>query len=251
MPLAALPMYDRPATAAAHDRLWSGVRDRLRDAGIEAPDSLDRQTPIREGWASLDLLLGQICNLPYRTWYRGMDASLTVLGCGDHRLPETPCGFYHSVVVTRPGADLVEAARRTAYNEGLSHSGWGAAWAWAHQAGVTLTPTLATGAHAASIDAVASGAADLAVIDAVSWAIIRREADHQGALENRDRTAATPAQSFITRHPEPEAVRAALAAAIADLGAEDKDMLCLHGLVTHPEAAYDLPFPPDPSAVAQ
>lgn len=251
MPLAALPMYDRPAMAAAHDRLWAGIRDSLRSAGVDAPDALDRTTPIREGWAAPDLLLGQICNLPYRTFYRDQDPTLTVLGCGDHRLPDTPPGFYHSVVVTRPGADLAEAARRTAYNEGLSHSGWGAAWAWSQDAGVTLTPTLPTGAHAASIKAVAAGAADLAVIDAVSWAIIRRDPGYDGALDIRARTAATPAQSYITRHPEPEVVRTALATAIEALDEADKASLCLYGLVTHPADAYALPFPPDPEALAQ
>jgi hypothetical protein len=35
-----LPMYAFPRTAAAEARLWVGIRDRLRDAGIDAPDTL-------------------------------------------------------------------------------------------------------------------------------------------------------------------------------------------------------------------
>ena len=48
--IAALPMYDRPENAWAHDALWARVRDGLRARGLAAPDALDRLTPHDETW---------------------------------------------------------------------------------------------------------------------------------------------------------------------------------------------------------
>ena len=247
--IAALPMYDRPSTAAGWDRLWAGVRDRLRAAGVPAPDKLDRDTPIWTGWEAPDLLLGQICNLPLRA--RLWDSGLSRLGCADNGLPGTPAGHYHSVVITRPGADRTQAAHRFAYNEALSHSGWGAAWDWAGGEGLTLTPMLATGAHAGSLAAVAEGRADMAVLDAVSWALLQTDLPQAAAsVTVISRTRPSPGMTYVTRHPRPDLVRAALAEAIAELSAQDRAQLHLHGFTALPETAYDLPLPPDPQAVA-
>ena len=79
-PLAALPMYDRPETAAAHDALWALVRDGLRARGIAAPDALDRSVATLARGAERPLVLGQVCNLPLR---RGLCGPLSRIGCGD------------------------------------------------------------------------------------------------------------------------------------------------------------------------
>jgi len=63
--IASLPMYDRPSNAAAHDRLWALIRDNLRSDGISAPDALDRAVLYRETWGRSDLVVGQICVMPY------------------------------------------------------------------------------------------------------------------------------------------------------------------------------------------
>ncbi|WP_246082533.1 hypothetical protein [Rubellimicrobium rubrum] len=62
--IAALPMYDRPDNWAAHDALWSLIRDGLRSRGNAAPDALDHGTDPMDEWGRPDLVLGQICNLP-------------------------------------------------------------------------------------------------------------------------------------------------------------------------------------------
>ncbi len=41
--VAALPMYDWPEIRAETDALWAGLRDRLRAAGVEAPETLARR----------------------------------------------------------------------------------------------------------------------------------------------------------------------------------------------------------------
>jgi hypothetical protein len=120
--IAALPMYDRPENRAAHDALWALIRDGLRARGIEAPDELDRQTPYDEGWGRPDLVLGQICNLPWRARFRDR---VTVIGTSDYGIPDTPSGHYRSVIVARSEGE-VPAAPRWAINDPLSCSGWDA-----------------------------------------------------------------------------------------------------------------------------
>ncbi|MFN3646541.1 MAG: hypothetical protein ACK4S2_08505, partial [Gemmobacter sp.] len=65
---ASLPMYDRPEVQAANDRLWAGIRDRLRAAGLAAPETLVRgRWPLWDHWTAPDLVLSQTCGLPYRS----------------------------------------------------------------------------------------------------------------------------------------------------------------------------------------
>ncbi len=249
---ASLPMYDRPETAAAHDRLWDLIRDGLRAQGVAAPDRLDRMTGHMEGWARADLVLGQMCNLPYRARFRDR---VTLIGAADYGLPDAPAGYYYSVFVVRaddPATDPAACgAARFAYNEGLSHSGWGAPQAWAAARGFAFAASLHTGAHLASARAVADGRADIAAIDAVTWAMLLRWEPAARALRVIGRTDVAPGQSFVTapgRDPAP--YRAAIAAAIAGLSPADKAMLGLRGIAALPVSAYDLPIPALPEASA-
>lgn len=244
--IASLPMYDWPSLRAAHDRLWMGVRDRLRAGGIAAPERLDRETPEEIGWSSPDLLLSQTCGLPLRTFLRDC---VTLVGCFDHGLPGTAPGYYRSHLVARQVDERPpdRLARRFARNSGHSQSGWAAAWEHLAPMGITPTVTAETGAHRASAELVAGGGADLAAIDAVTWRILA--ADHPGTaarLRIVATTAPTPALPLITaagRDPAP--LRAALALALAGLAGADRRTLGLRALVDLPAAAWlSMPVPP-------
>lgn len=243
---ASLPMYDRRENAAAHDALWTGVRDRLG----YGPDRLDHITHIEEGWARPDLLLGHICNLPYRAQFRGR---VTPLGCSDYGLPDTPAGYYHSLFVVRAEDALRGLAPATlgrfAYNDALSHSGWGASYAHVAAMGMRFHTTMRTGAHEDSARAVADGRADLACIDAVTWRMLDAWEPCTDNLRVIARTRVSPGQMFITG-PDYDAtqVRAALTDAIATLPANHAENLGLRGIVPLPDAAFDLPLPPSPVA---
>lgn len=248
--IAALPMYDRPENAAAHDAFWALVRDGLRMRGMDAPEALDRDIHHMDSWGRSDLLLGQICSMPYRALFRDR---VTVLGCGDYGLPETPPGYYHSVFVVRAGDSALPLDQaltgRLAYSEGLSQSGWGAVHDFAAIRGVVLTPHLETGAHAESARAVAHGAADVASIDAITWRMLEQWLPEAAELQVIGRSHVTPGQSFITAGGnDPEPLRAALQEAITALPDESRDRLGLRGFVTHPESAYDFPIAPPPVA---
>lgn len=251
--IACLPMYDWPEVADATDRLWAGIRDRLRAAGIPAPEELSRGPSLWSMWESPDLVLGQTCGMPLRTRLAGR---VTLVGTPDYGLPGTPPGHYHSVFVARAD-DAGEVAgflgRVFAYNGQDSQSGWAAAMN--HIAPGRFPRTLHTGAHSESAAAVAEGRADLACIDAVSWRLIGA---HRPAVAGRlrvvARTAPTPGLPLVTapgRDPAPLA--AACEAAIAGLCAEDRSALGITGIVRIPLAAYlavPTPEPPTQDAPA-
>ncbi|MGJ8612102.1 MAG: phosphate/phosphite/phosphonate ABC transporter substrate-binding protein [Octadecabacter sp.] len=241
---ARLPMYDRPENAAAHDALWAGMRDHL---GYGAP-YLDRETGYDVGWGMDDLLLGQMCNLPYRARFSD---KITRIGCADYGLPDTPAGYYHSLFVVR-AADAQRGLApatlgRFAYNDALSQSGWGAPVTTITAQGLRFHTTLRTGAHIDSMLAVANGDADLAAIDAVTWRMLQRWEPRAGELRVVGRTGLSPGQTFITaKGNDPAPIRDALHAAIARLSSADAEILGIRGLTVLPDKAYDIPLPPSP-----
>lgn len=246
---AALPMYDRPESRAAHDRLWAAIRDGLRERGVAAPEALDREIQYSDGWARPDLTLGQICNMPYRALFRG---KVRRIAASDYGLEGCPPGFYRSLFVVRaddPASHPEDlAGRPMAYNDALSQSGYGAVANWATRTGVRLNPALKTGAHIESVRAVASGKADFATIDAQTFRILTPVVPEIAALRVIGATPASPGMTFITGlENDPAPFREAIRAAIRGLSAQDAAILGLRGIVVLPDEAYDQQLPPPPS----
>lgn len=248
--IAALPMYDRPETAAAHDRLWSLVRAAL-PPGRAAPLGLSRGGDVWAQWRAPDLLLSQTCGYPYRARLHG---HVALVATPVWALP-CPPGHYVSVLVVRrddPRRDLADyAAACLAYNEPLSQSGWAAPYAHAAARGLRFAHVLHTGSHRAASRAVAEGRADIAALDMVSWHLIRRFDPWAEALRVVEETEPTPALPYIAAPALAEGVADALAAGIAALSAEDRALLLLQGIALIPAEAYlGVPTPPDPQASA-
>jgi ABC-type phosphate/phosphonate transport system substrate-binding protein len=247
--IAALPMYDRPETAAANDRLWAGIRDRLRAAGIDAPDRLARDRPAAEVWDDPGLVLAQTCGLPYRARLHGRVA---LVGTPDYGVEGCAPGYYRSALVVRAddprGAILAWRGARLAYNDALSQSGWAAPQGFAALHGFRFADTLATGSHRESARAVAEGRAGIAAIDAVTWRLIRRWDGFADTLRVLAHTLPTPGLPLVTAlAAEADAIRAAAAAAIDALAPDDRETLSLRGLARIPAAAYlAVPTPPAP-----
>lgn len=234
--IASLPMYDRPETAAANDRLWDGIRHALARSlpgDAKLPQTLTRSGDPWDDWSQPDLLLSQTCGMPYRTQ---LHRRLTLLGSGDHRLPGCPAGYYGSVLVMHRDAASDAPAKwpalRFACNEARSHSGWAAAGNHLAELGLAFTDIALTGSHRASAHAVAIGQADLASLDAVSWQMIQRWERWAEALAVVATTVSSPALPFVTAHPAlAPALTDALRQAIAALSAEDQACLQLYGLI--------------------
>ncbi len=245
--IASLPMYARPSNRAAHDAFWALIRDGLRARQIAAPDGLDHDIDYQDGWQRPDLVLGHICNLPYRARFRG---KVTLIGASDYGLPGCAPGYYNSVLIARRPGKPRDFAERFACNDLLSNSGYGVPQQWAVAKGFTLNAMQITGSHRASIAAVAEGIADMAAIDAQAWRIECAENADTRSLHVIGHTHTTPGMTFITRKDQdPAPYFAAIKTAIHTLTRDDQSALGLRDIIALPKIAYDIPLPPMPQAI--
>jgi len=222
--IADLPMYDWPEQRAETDSFWAAVAAELRAVAIEAPERLARPADPAAGWCEPDLLLGQTCGMPFVSGHCG---EAVVVARPDYGLAEARDGSYRSVIVVR--RDEVAAAgpealprwrgRRVAVNEWRSYSGHIALRA--HLAGLGqgagkpfFGAAVLSGSHRASALMVARGAADIAALDGVVWALLgRHEPATAARLAPVGMTAPAPALPYIAG-PRHAARAAALAAAL-------------------------------------
>ena len=250
--IAALPMYDRPGTRGAYQALWSLVRDRLRAAGIAAPHALDHGIAYDAVWDRDDLVLGHICNLPYRRRYRHR---LTAIGASDYAIPGCAPGLFRSCfVVRRDDTTTTITAFRTARivaNATDSQSGYGVLADLARAQGIKLPAVTLTGSHDASVAALLAGRADFAAIDAHTWDLMQNDTPGLDRLRVIGLSPASPGQTFVTgpgRDPAPYLW--ALNDAIAALSQPTRRILRLRGVVALPATAYDLDDPAPVAATA-
>lgn len=253
--IASLGMYDIGEAAAANDRLWAGIRDNLRRAGIAAPDTLTRGAMAYwQAWTDPSLTFSQTCGYPYRA---RLHDQVTLIGTPDYALTDCPPGHYYSVYVARrsdPRAQLAEFdGARFAYNEPMSQSGWAAPQTHAKALGIDLPPCLETGGHRFSALAVADGRADLAAVDAVTWELLQRHEPFAQSLRVIGRTdPPTPVLPYIAaKGVDADLYLDAVQTAIAALTQADRDTLLLRGVVRIAATAYlAVPNPPTPDQIA-
>lgn len=252
--IASLGMYDRAETEGANDNLWALIRDRLRAKGHPAPDALTRGAQAYwPAWAAPDLVFSQTCGLPYRA---KLHDKVTLVGTPDYYVAGCPSGHYCSVFVARTDDDReplsAYGGAAFAFNDDLSQSGWAAPQNHAALHGIDLPPAVRTGGHMNSAKAVAEGRADIAALDAVTWAMLQRWEPFTTSLREVARTAPTPGLPYIAATGVDGAMMFELVGqAISDLGPGDRDLLMLRGLVQIPTAAYlAVSTPPSPGQIA-
>ncbi|CAB3756245.1 phosphate ABC transporter substrate-binding protein [Burkholderia sp. MSh2] len=252
--IAALPMYN---VTPRHAALWRALlRDALAafgkaggPAGVALPD--EPFGDLHALWRRGDLLLSQTCGYPYR-----------MLGLRDDvRLIATPCfdadgcrgALYSSVLVVSArahagGATTLAACRglRAAFNGDDSHSGMNAlrhAVAPHARDGRFFGSVAALGSHLNVLRALASGEADCAAIDCVTFAYVRDELP--GLLQDIrvvGLTAAAPGLPFIASRALDGAQLAALRDALDRAVAADAErarVLRLKGFERLSPADYD------------
>lgn len=253
--IASLGMYDRAETAAAHDRYWAAIRDALRAGGMAAPDALTRgQNAYWPAWQSADLVLSQTCGYPFRA---RLHQDVTLIGTPDFGVEGCAPGYYRSVFIAReadPRADLAAFdGAAFAYNEPMSQSGWAAPQACALGLGLRLRPVLESGGHRLSAQAVATGLADIAALDAVTWRLMQRYDAVAAELKVVGYTAPSPGLPYIAaKGADATRLFAAISHAIATLTPDDRTTLGLRGLVRIEAADYlAVPTPPSPDQIAQ
>ena len=228
--IAGLPMYDRPELRDAHDRFWSAIRAHLGCG----PERLNNPTDLASFWQSDDLLFGQTCGMPYRTF---LHDRVQLVGTPDYGLDGCPPGYYRSGVIVHADSKIGEfgdlAENRIAYNEALSQSGWAAIIAEMEYADMRPSSGLQTHAHINSAQAVSKKLADFAAIDAHTWALMcRYQTDLTSTLRVVHWTSPTPALPYIcaTRF-DAQAIFNAVQNALNALPSPDTETLGIRGII--------------------
>lgn len=199
--IAFLPMYAVHGASHHADALWNGLRDSIRNAGIEAPEHVSHFATRRDGWLSPDLILGQTCGLPYITQ---LGDRVELIGTPDYGVEGCPAGFYHSTLVvsaTDARTHLSEFLGGTlALNGRDSQSGYAAimrASAPFARSGQFFGRAIHSGSHDASMRLVAKGLADIAAIDSVTWRLSQWFDTDSSGLKSIGTTEPTPGLPFI------------------------------------------------------
>ena len=161
-----LPMYPFPELREDWDALWGAVHHRL--PGSRA--TLAWADDVHTLWTSPDLGLSQACGWPLVTDLAGR---VRAIGTFAPRIDDASGGHYSTVIVAREAAPLAEMTGSVAaVNASDSLSGWISLLGAFRSAGAPWCGSVVTtGGHIKSIDAVREGSADVASIDAVTFAL--------------------------------------------------------------------------------
>ena len=258
---ASLPMYDLPEVRDCADRLWGTIAEELREAGVAGvPDALERPSDRHDAWRPDGLLFSQTCGYPVATALRGV---VRVLATPHYAAPGCEGPRYSSAVVVREASRVValEELRGAvcAFNSRDSQSGYNtlrAAIAPIARGGRFFARTVETGAHAASIEAVRTGRADVCAIDCVTWALhARHRPSVLTGLEVVCRTAPAPGLPFVTAADVPDATIASIREALGRAFvrpelAGTREALLISGLSVLPPDAYEALLAMDRAAAA-
>lgn len=233
--IASLPMYDRPETASANDRLWARVRDAL---GF-GPEQLDRDATIWNTWLRDGLLLSQTCSLPYRT---SLHDKVQLVGTPDYGLEDTEPGYYYSVFIARRSESgrLADCAgKEFAYNGLDSQSGWAAPMQHLTAHNLKIGSQTETGSHRESARSVAKGRADFAALDALTWRMIKKYDPFASDLISIARTDEMPGLPLITGTSfDSVQLFDAFDAAVRSLSQDDRETLSVRGIEHISKQAY-------------
>jgi hypothetical protein len=245
-PQALLPMYALPEMAGANDAFWAALRQDV--PGL--PPHLSPPPPHLPDAIETTTIFSQMCGYPLKTLFAGQYVLLgTPLydfpGCtlGADGMP-THCSFIVTAS-TAPFTAINDLQNRNfAVNGYDSNSGMNLPRRmFAEIAGGSkfFSSVIVTGGHLASMAAVASGAADAAAIDCVTYgfcALFRPELTAR--LRILTETPASPAIPFISSSTTPPETVAALSRALTSpaLGAARAGLRIIAILPPRP-GAYD------------
>lgn len=237
--IAALPMYDWPERHAEVDAEWGGIRDRLRQAGFDAPEALTRQhEDLYDFWRRPDILLSQTCWGPMED---GLAPLVQVVAQPDYDGIEGGQGAFYSSAIVMRKADVTDRGNvapakdgsailpldllrdaRFAFNNPDSMSGLMGIKKDLEALGEGLAifaEQSGTGGHRKSLRMVAADEADVAAIDCRSWELARHyEPEAVEALDVVGWTSLRKGLPYITAGSTPPEVVQALRDAIVAQG---------------------------------
>lgn len=217
MSIASLPMYDWPECRPETLALW----DRIRAGLPGLPEGLTTPADVHSHWRDPALVFSQTCWGPLSL---GLIEALEPLAQPDYSAFEGGRGpFYRSALVMRQAAagGLADwlAGRRLAVNGTESLSGYLTLQKDLGAAPETLASELVvTGAHRASVRAVAEGRADIAAIDCRSWAMALAHEPCAKRLVVVGWTSERPGLPYVTSRATDPGLTSALRAHLLNIG---------------------------------
>ncbi|MEO7397029.1 MAG: PhnD/SsuA/transferrin family substrate-binding protein [Ilumatobacteraceae bacterium] len=239
-PFAALAMYAFEPLLGAWEQLYEAVA-----RGVDsAPERLRWDLDPHDTWLSPNLAVGMACGWPL---VNALRERVLTIGTFAYTIDGSSSHTYRSVIIARTPASMIDLIGATAaINSGDSLSGSiSLVSALPPEYDTWPGPIVATGSHVASIAAVCSGQADLASIDALTWAYLQRDAVHTlSGLFVVDRGPVVAHLPIITNAHAGEAKvaewRAALAAAITEPALADaRDTLLITGFFPLDASDYE------------
>ena len=167
--IAELGFYPFEDIAWAYDKLWIATADRCS----WLPRKLTRSADPTKLWRSENQFVSQTCGWPLVTQ---LGETVRVVGAFRQTTPESASHFYRSVVVGRvDGTPFDFQGSVAAVNELESLSGWISLIAAIHGPQETWRGDFkVSGSHAESVRMLNRGEADIASIDSVTLAHLRR-----------------------------------------------------------------------------
>lgn len=234
-PFAHLGMYPFESLRTAWDQLYRAAAGEV----IGAPDELRWDLDARDTWLSPRLQLGMTCGWPLVT---ELLHRVRVIGTFAYGVDGVVGHTYRSVIIARDSVTIADLANGTlAINSSDSLSGYVSMISVLPDARTTWSgETLETGDHLASIDAVRDGRADIASIDALTWAYIRRDAPRSlHGLVVIDRGPLVPHLPLIAHRDTTDREVAAWRTALADAVRSPALAGALAALLIHGFVALD------------
>lgn len=250
MNFASLPMYDLPELATATSAWWTGLAAHMQRQGIaDVPEVCATPEDLERHWCSPGLLFSQTCGYPLTHRLNGKVQLLGLpvyacVGCD-------PDGFYSSMIVVPVSSNLFSLAdcksARAVYNTDDSMSGLLALRAAAADQHAHADPFFRSlsrsGGHRRSLQSVADGEADVACIDAVTFALLARiEPDLVARVRVLGQSPKVPGLPYITSlSADPETVerlQTALRCAMDDPALSDVRAELLLSGITFPDPAH-------------
>ncbi len=201
---ASLPMYNLPEMQAANGAFWAALADALAAEGLsDVPSELAFSRPPVPSEIGADILFTQTCGYPLQTIYRGQHH---LLGVPTYDVPGCGNETHRAFILVRDDAPFRTLAdlRGTVFALNSRHSNSGMNLPRRLLADIAggrpfFRDVVETGSHNASIERVASGFADSASIDCLTYVFLqdyRPEAVRH--LRVLAETPASPAIPFIT-----------------------------------------------------
>lgn len=250
MNFASLPMYDLPELATATSAWWAGLASHMQREGIaDVPEVCATPEDLERHWCAPNLLFSQTCGYPLTHRLQG---KVRLLG-----LPVYACtgcdpdGFYSSMIVVPASSNLFSLddcrSGRAVYNTDDSMSGLLALRAAAANQYVQADPFFRSlsrsGGHRRSLHSVADGEADVACIDAVTFALLSRVDPEMisrvRVLGQSPKVPGLPYITSLTASAETlERLRTALRYAMDDPALSDVRAELLLSGITFPDPAH-------------